>query len=75
MSSNTFKKAIERELQKLNEEIDNKIVKGLSYIRESKRHKALLLQLNKFNRRSNLFQRSFNFIRTPNLSFFLSIFL
>jgi len=64
MSSNTFKKAIERELQKLNEEIDNKIVKGLSYIKESKRHKALFLQLNKFNRRSNLFQRSFNLITT-----------
>jgi hypothetical protein len=74
MSSNTFKKAIERELQKLNEEIDNRIVKGLSYIKESKRHKALLLQLNKFNHRSNLFQKSFNFIRTPNLSFLLSIF-
>lgn len=64
MSSNTFKKAIERELQKLNEDIDNKIVKGLSYIKESKRHKALLRQLNSFKQRSGLFQRSYNLITT-----------
>ena len=64
MSSHTFKKAIERELQKLNEEIDNKIVKGLSYVRESRRHKALLRQLNSFQRHSSLFQKSFNLITT-----------
>ena len=64
MSSNTFKKAIERELQKLNEEIDNKIVKGISYVKESRRHKTLLNQLNSFNRRCGLFQRSFNLITT-----------
>jgi hypothetical protein len=64
MSSNTFKKAIERELRKLNEEIDSKIVKGLSYMKESKRHKALLRQLNSFKRHTNLFQRSFNLITT-----------
>ncbi len=64
MSSNTFKKAIERELQKLNEEIDNKIVKGLSYVKESKRHKALLRQLDSFKRHSNLFQKSFNLVTT-----------
>lgn len=64
MSSNTFKKAIERELNKLNEEIDNKIVKGLSYVKESRRHKVLLKQLNGFGRRVGLFQKSFNLITT-----------
>ena len=64
MSSNTFKKAIERELQKLNEEIDNKIVKGISYINESKRHKILSRQLDNFNRRNSIFSRSFNLIAT-----------
>lgn len=64
MSSNTFKKAIEQELRKLNEEIDSKIVKGLSYMKESKRHKALLRQLNSFKRHTNLFQKSFNLITT-----------
>lgn len=64
MSSNTFKKAIERELQRLNEEIDKKIVKGLSYMNESKRHKALLRQLDSFKNHNNLFQKSFNLITT-----------
>jgi hypothetical protein len=67
MSSNTFKKAIERELQKLNEEIDNRIVKGLSYIKESRRHKLLLKQLDRFNNRKNafhFFQQSYNYIST-----------
>jgi hypothetical protein len=64
MSSNTFKKAIEQELRKLNEEIDSKIVKGLSYMKESKRHKTLLRQLNSFNRHTSLFQRSFNLVTT-----------
>ena len=67
MSSNTFKKAIERELQKLNEEIDNKIVKGISYIKESRRHKSLLKQLDHFSNRKNafhFFQQSYNYIST-----------
>ena len=64
MSSHTFKKAIERELQRLNEEIDNKIVKGLSYINESRRHKTLLKQLDSFKQKSSLMQKSFNLVTT-----------
>jgi len=67
MSNNTFKKAIEQELKKLNEEIDKKIVKGISYMKESKRHKALLRQLDRLTNRKNafhFFQQSYNFIST-----------
>jgi hypothetical protein len=65
MSSNTFKKAVERELQKLNEEIDNRIVKGFSYIRESRRHKSLLKQLDCISKKRNafhFFRQSYNYI-------------
>ena len=65
MSSHTFKKTIESELRKLNEEIDIKIVKGLSYVRESRRHKFLLKQLNSFNRHSSgWLQKSFSLVST-----------
>ena len=65
MSSHTFKKTIESELRKLNEDIDVKIVKGLSYIKESRRHKFLLKQLNSFSRHNNSWlQKSFNLVST-----------
>ncbi len=37
--------AIKSELDRVNQEIDIKIIKGVSYIRESRRHKMLLSQL------------------------------
>jgi len=36
-----FVKEIERELEKLNVAIDRKIIKGLPYIAEAKKHKQL----------------------------------
>ena len=65
MSSHTFKKTIESELRKLNEEIDIKIVRGLSYMKESRRHKFLLKQLNSFSQsNSGWLQKSFNLVST-----------
>ena len=45
MSKQKLSKIIKRELAALNETIDWKIVKGLSYQSEARRHKMLLRQL------------------------------
>lgn len=50
MSKETFARAIERELEKLNRTIDKKIVKGVPYLSEARRHKLLLNQLTKVGR-------------------------
>lgn len=49
MSKQKAEKTIRVELSTLNEIIDQKIIKGLSYKRESRRHKALLSQLTHMN--------------------------
>ena len=48
-------KVIRRELEELNNKIDEKILKGLSYVREARRHKFLLSQLYGLRRSSNSF--------------------
>jgi len=40
------------ELAKLNQEIDLKIIKGLSYEKEARRHRTLLSQLKRLQRES-----------------------
>lgn len=45
MSSQTLHKTITCELQKLNDIIDMKIIKGLSYEKEARRHKFLRSRL------------------------------
>lgn len=52
MSKNTFVKVIEKEVEKLNKVIDQKIIKGLSYKHEAIRHKYLLSQLSSAKRMS-----------------------
>lgn len=64
MSGHTYKKTIESELRKLNEAIDLKIIKGVSYVKESRRHKFLLRQLKGFALPSSWFQKSFNLVST-----------
>ncbi len=64
MSSHTFKKTIEGEIRKLNNEIDLKIIKGLSYGKEALRHKFLLKQLQRLNRQSGWLQKSFSLVST-----------
>ena len=45
MSKQKLERVIRREIQTLNETIDWKIVKGLPYQQEARRHKFLLRQL------------------------------
>jgi hypothetical protein len=52
--------AIRKELRKLNDRIDAKIVKGETYERESKRHKDLVLQLRRLESEAS-FTRTFAF--------------
>lgn len=42
MNKKTLFKEIEKELNTLNDRIDTKIIKGRSYVKEARRHKALL---------------------------------
>ncbi len=45
MSKYNLEKALRRELSVLNEIIDRKIIRGLSYSKEAKRHKYVLKSL------------------------------
>jgi hypothetical protein len=45
MSKTTLAKEIQKEIQKLNNRIDEKIVKGEVFTREARRHKELLATL------------------------------
>jgi len=57
MTQQQYKSIIEKELRKLNEEIDLKIVKGQKFTSESQRHLALLKQAKLLER-----QERFNWI-------------
>lgn len=50
MSKQNLEKALKRELEILNEIIDRKIIRGLSYSHESKRHKFILQSLDNLRR-------------------------
>ena len=50
MSKFELKKAIKREIRDLNWKIDMKIVRGLPYRTEARRHKILLVQLHRLER-------------------------
>ena len=45
MSKQNLEKVLRQELEVLNDVIDHKIIKGLSYSREAKRHKFILSSL------------------------------
>lgn len=45
MSRRNLEKSLKRELRALNEIIDQKIIRGLPYNREAKRHKFILSSL------------------------------
>lgn len=45
MSKHNLERALRRELSVLNEVIDRKILRGISYSREAKRHKYVLKSL------------------------------
>ncbi len=63
MSKHQTIKAIRAEIDRLNQEIDLRIIKGVSYRREALRHKALMSQLARLApRRSNWFGKSLSFM-------------
>ncbi len=47
MSKQTLARTIRKEIRDINWRIDMKIIKGLSYREEARRHKLLLMQLNR----------------------------
>ncbi len=55
MSKKQYLKALNKEIQNLNGIIDCKIVQHADYKREARRHKALLQQIRKEERRRSLF--------------------
>lgn len=63
MSKQNLEKALRRELDLLNNQIDEKIIRGLSYAREAKRHKFIISTLANIKRSqsSNWLARSFSF--------------
>ena len=68
MSKIILEKNIKAELQKINEVIDRKILRGLPYRREALRHRFLLYRLGDLHRlsrfNSSWLQRSVNVIAT-----------
>lgn len=52
MTRTQYTKAIERELARLNERIDAKILRGQHYALESKKHKQLVQHIRSQNNRS-----------------------
>ena len=68
MSKYILEKNIQAELKKLNDIIDIKIIKGVSYKREALRHRFLLYRLSDLHRlpkfHSNWFARSVNVVAT-----------
>jgi hypothetical protein len=54
MSQREYLKALNAEIQKLNEVIDRRIIAGVDYRREAQRHKVLLRQLRRDESRRRL---------------------
>jgi len=53
MSKHALERTIRRELEALNMKIDLKIIKGVSYKQEARRHKFLLAQMQHLSKVSN----------------------
>jgi hypothetical protein len=66
MSKQNLEKVLRKELEIINDQIDEKIIKGLSYVREAKRHKFILSSLADIRRElrsdSGWLTRSFSII-------------
>ena len=57
MSKQQVERSVRAELELLNEIIDQKIIKGISYVREARRHKILISQIARL-RQSHFFHRN-----------------
>lgn len=68
MSKQNLEKIFRQELEVLNDVIDRKIIMGLSYSKESRRHKFLLSNIARLQRLSHVqsgwFSKSFGFVST-----------
>jgi hypothetical protein len=53
MSKYNLEKTLRKELEILNNEIDRKIIKGLSYAQDAKRHKFIVSSLERLRRENN----------------------
>lgn len=64
MSKQSLEKILRKELEVLNDQIDEKIIRGLSYAKEAKRHKFILSSLANIGREtksnSGWLTKSFN---------------
>lgn len=65
MSNYNLEKSLRRELVNLNEQIDRKIIRGVSYAKEAHQHKLVLSSLARLRQRSRSqfgwLERSLNF--------------
>ena len=52
MSKQNLEKILKKELEVLNDQIDEKIIRGLSYAKEARRHKFILTSLSNIRRES-----------------------
>ncbi len=68
MSKQNLEKTLRDELEALNDVIDQRIIKGLSYTREARRHKFLLSSIASLRRASRVqsswFSKSFSMVST-----------
>jgi hypothetical protein len=58
MSQKQYLKTLEKEIQKINKRIDDKIMKGEQYWKEARDHKLMLRKI-RFMERQNFFRRLF----------------
>ena len=62
MSKHEIIKSLKQEVRKVNRIIDHRIIQGLPYYTESRRHKFLMAQLNRLSpKRESWFGRSLSF--------------
>jgi len=61
MSKQKLLNTLASEIEQINEEIDLKVIKGIPYGREARRHKLLVLMLNEVSERMNV-RQSFSFL-------------
>lgn len=57
MTPQQYKKVLSIELQKINQRIDMKILRGERYSDDSRRHRELLKKLQRQNKKTGLFGR------------------
>ena len=58
MSQSQYLKMLEKEIQKINQKIDLKIIQGEAYFKEARDHKLLLKKV-RYHTRRNFFSRLF----------------